>query len=98
MSNDQKNGTGLSRRQFLKGSGVSAAALAGAPIETLAGEKVVAETKALAAPGFGPGPVKLELNVNGAKYSTNIEPRVTLLDALRNYVDVTGPKRVCDRG
>jgi xanthine dehydrogenase YagT iron-sulfur-binding subunit len=47
---------------------------------------------------MGPGAVKLELNVNGAKMTTNIEPRVTLLDALRNYLDVTGCKRVCDRG
>ena len=30
--------------------------------------------------------------------TTNVEPRVTLLDALRNYLDVTGCKRVCDRG
>jgi xanthine dehydrogenase YagT iron-sulfur-binding subunit len=29
---------------------------------------------------------------------TNVEPRVTLLDALRNYLDVTGCKKVCDRG
>jgi xanthine dehydrogenase YagT iron-sulfur-binding subunit len=36
--------------------------------------------------------------VNGQKITTKVEPRVTLLDALRNYVDVTGPKRVCDRG
>lgn len=47
---------------------------------------------------FGPGPVKIELNVNGAKMTTSVEPRVTLLDALRNYLDVTGCKRVCDRG
>src|SRR6185369_3179724 len=30
--------------------------------------------------------------------NTSVEPRVTLLDALRNYLDVTGCKRVCDRG
>ncbi|MBN9117599.1 MAG: (2Fe-2S)-binding protein [Planctomycetes bacterium] len=30
--------------------------------------------------------------------SANVEPRVTLLDALCNYLDVTGCKRVCDRG
>ncbi len=30
--------------------------------------------------------------------NTTVEPRVTLLDALRNYLDVTGCKRVCDRG
>src|SRR5262249_46662830 len=38
------------------------------------------------------------LTVNGAKMSTKVEPRVTLLDALRDYLDVTGCKRVCDRG
>jgi xanthine dehydrogenase YagT iron-sulfur-binding subunit len=42
--------------------------------------------------------VKLDLNVNGKDYSTKVEPRVTLLDALRDYLDVTGCKRVCDRG
>jgi xanthine dehydrogenase YagT iron-sulfur-binding subunit len=51
-----------------------------------------------AASGMGPNAVKLELNVNGAKMTTSVEPRVTLLDALRNYLDVTGCKRVCDRG
>jgi len=47
---------------------------------------------------IGPGPVKLTLDVNDAKMTTTVEPRVTLLDALRNYLDVTGCKRVCDRG
>jgi tRNA nucleotidyltransferase (CCA-adding enzyme) len=50
------------------------------------------------AAAFGPAPVLLELTVNGKKVTTNVEPRVTLLDALRNYLDVTGCKRVCDRG
>ena len=50
------------------------------------------------APAYGPAPVLLELTVNGKKVTTNVEPRVTLLDALRNYLDVTGCKRVCDRG
>jgi xanthine dehydrogenase YagT iron-sulfur-binding subunit len=40
----------------------------------------------------------LTLDVNGEKMTTQVEPRVTLLDALRNYLDVTGCKRVCDRG
>jgi xanthine dehydrogenase YagT iron-sulfur-binding subunit len=38
------------------------------------------------------------LTVNGKKLSTSVEPRVTLLDALRDFLDVTGCKRVCDRG
>jgi xanthine dehydrogenase YagT iron-sulfur-binding subunit len=90
-----KGGPGLSRRQFLKGSGAAAAAtaLTGAPAALSKPDEDKADVV-----GMGPGPVKLELTVNGAKMTTNVEPRVTLLDALRNYLDVTGCKRVCDRG
>src|SRR5206468_1940853 len=80
----------------LKGSGAAAAAtaLAQQPLPAAA-----AETQAAGgAVAIGPGPVAIELTVNGAKMSTKVEPRVTLLDALRNYLDVTGCKRVCDRG
>jgi len=85
---------GVSRRGFLTGTG-AAAAVAGLTAE-------LAPPAAAQPPGapaaFGPGPVLLELTVNGQKVTTNVEPRVTLLDALRNYLDVTGCKRVCDRG
>ena len=40
----------------------------------------------------------VELAVNGKKYSLQLEPRVTLLDALRDQLEITGAKRVCDRG
>jgi xanthine dehydrogenase YagT iron-sulfur-binding subunit len=91
-----KHGPGLSRRQFLRGTGATAAA----GIVPLATATVpAAEDKADAAPAIGPGAVKLTLNVNGKDAPpANVEPRVTLLDALRNYLDVTGCKRVCDRG
>ena len=81
----------------MKGSGVAAAAsaLANAPLPAYA--ETADETKG-AAVAMGPAPVQLELTVNGAKFKTAVEPRVTLLDALRNYLDVTGCKRVCDRG
>jgi xanthine dehydrogenase YagT iron-sulfur-binding subunit len=91
-----KNGPSLSRRAFLKGTGVAAAtsALAQAPLPALA----KADDNKATAVAMGPAPVQLELMVNGAKHKTAVEPRVTLLDALRNYLDVTGCKRVCDRG
>jgi xanthine dehydrogenase YagT iron-sulfur-binding subunit len=101
-----KNGPGLSRRDFLKGSGAGAAATAlaqvplGAVAEAAPGSAPVGEGAAM-----GPGPVALKLNVNGKDLNTKVEPRVTLLDALRNHLDVTGKhldvtgcKRVCDRG
>jgi xanthine dehydrogenase YagT iron-sulfur-binding subunit len=92
-----KNGPGLSRRDFLKGSGAAAAAtaLATAPVTALAGAEAAESSKVI---GMGPGPVMVQLTVDGKKMSQALEPRVTLLDALRNYLDVTGCKRVCDRG
>jgi xanthine dehydrogenase YagT iron-sulfur-binding subunit len=93
-----KNGPGVSRRDFLRGSGAAAAAAATAlaPLPPAA-EAFAAEDGGGGSVAVGPGPVKLTLDVNGAKMETKVEPRVTLLDALRNYLDVTGCKRVCDR-
>jgi len=47
---------------------------------------------------LGPGDVPVALTVNGKRVDLKIEPRVTLLDALRTRADLTGNKRVCDRG
>ncbi|MCI0703282.1 MAG: (2Fe-2S)-binding protein [Planctomycetia bacterium] len=84
---------GISRRGFLAGTG-AATAVAGVTSELAP----ATAAQPGAAPAHGPGPVLLQLTVNGQKVNTNVEPRVTLLDALRNYLDVTGCKRVCDRG
>lgn len=88
---------GVSRRDFLRGSGAAAtaAALAQAPLAEAAEDEKKAGGDVVA---IGPGPVKLTLDINGTSQETSVEPRVTLLDALRNYLDVTGCKRVCDRG
>ena len=88
------NGSGVSRRDFLRSSGLAATAVALAEAAARAEEtSAPIVTKAI-----GPEPVKLTLDVNNAVMTTYVEPRVTLLDALRNYLDVTGCKRVCDRG
>jgi xanthine dehydrogenase YagT iron-sulfur-binding subunit len=39
----------------------------------------------------------MTLRINGKTHQVNLEPRVTLLDALRNHLDLTGAKKVCDR-
>jgi xanthine dehydrogenase YagT iron-sulfur-binding subunit len=89
-----RDGAGVSRRAFLRGSGA-----AGAAIALVEAPEDRAEAQEAKKPvGMGPGAVKVALDVNGAKMETSIEPRVTLLDALRDYLDVTGCKRVCDRG
>jgi xanthine dehydrogenase YagT iron-sulfur-binding subunit len=81
--------SGVSRRDFLKISTISAAAV---PI--LGAGVMEAEEQVKV---YGPGKVPLELDVNGQKHTLQLEPRVTLLDALRDGLDTTGAKRVCDR-
>jgi len=82
--------SGVSRRDFLKISGISAAAVPvlGTKVVHAAGEPVEV---------YGPGKVPVELTINGAKHTLQLEPRVTLLDALRDHLEITGAKRVCDR-
>ncbi len=86
----RKDEPGFSRRSFLKtvgASSVAAGVLGKAPAVDAQGANVV-----------GPGPVPIALNVNGRTVRLEIEPRVTLLDALRMRADLTGNKRGCDRG
>jgi len=87
---------GLSRRQFLKISGVSAAVPLAAPLVASAGALAL-ETAGDSAVQ-GPGKVPVTLTINGKSKSAQLEPRVTLLDTLRDQFELTGAKRVCDRG
>jgi xanthine dehydrogenase YagT iron-sulfur-binding subunit len=84
--------TRFSRRGFLGGIGIGAAG-------TGLLERPVEASPAAAAVS-GPGPVPITLNINGKPVKLNVEPRVTLLDAMRNHMEppLTGAKRVCDRG
>jgi xanthine dehydrogenase YagT iron-sulfur-binding subunit len=83
--------SGVSRRDFLKISSISAAAV------PILGTKVV-QAAGVPVKVYGPGKVPVELTINGQKHTLQLEPRVTLLDALRDQLDITGAKRVCDRG
>jgi xanthine dehydrogenase YagT iron-sulfur-binding subunit len=85
---------GASRRDFLRGSSLAAATA------VLTGQATVALDEARAAesePKVLSGSLKITLKVNGVERTCSVEPRSTLLDTLRNRLDVTGPKRVCDR-
>jgi xanthine dehydrogenase YagT iron-sulfur-binding subunit len=46
----------------------------------------------------GPGSVPVRLEVNGRPRVVDLEPRVSLLDALREHLDLTGSKKGCDQG
>ncbi len=82
---------GVSRREFLKISGLTAA------VPLVTGPKMI-EVGGAEVALYGPGKTPVALTVNGRKYAAQLEPRVTLLDALRNEFELTGAKRVCDRG
>jgi len=86
-----------SRRNFLKGVGIAGAGAAVADhLWTEAGAKEEQQTTPTAASGD----VRVALNVNGQQRTVQVEPRTTLLNALRNHLEpaVTGPKLVCDMG
>jgi xanthine dehydrogenase YagT iron-sulfur-binding subunit len=86
--------SGFSRRDFLRGS--AAGALSSGVLTTgVAGTTV---PQAAEAGLTGPGATAVTLTVNGRAHRLQLEPRVTLLDALRNHLDFTGSKKVCDRG
>ncbi|MFO1078325.1 MAG: (2Fe-2S)-binding protein [Planctomycetota bacterium] len=82
---------GFSRRAFLKGTAAVSAAGAGLTAAAPAFAPPKPET-------FGPGEHEIQLRVNGAARIVKVETRTTLLDALRDGLDLTGCKKVCDRG
>lgn len=94
MSDSKRDGFGVqSRRNFFKSVGTVAVGAAAASAQTVAAELEKANAEKI----IGPGPVPVTLNINGAGLELQIEPRVTLLDALRNYSSLTGAKEGCDR-
>ncbi len=90
---DSNGGLSISRRSFLKSFGTSAAVAATAQVEAVAKEL----EKATAEKMIGPEAVPITLQVNGKALKLQLEPRVTLLEALRNHAPLTGSKEVCDR-
>ena len=89
---NRKDPGGVSRRDFIKGVGRGAlgtavlAPLRGQTIATKKGRVPVYERKTIT------------LTVNGKKIDLAVEANETLLDALRDRLDLTGAKKVCDRG
>ena len=100
-SRDERNDSkspAITRRSFIKGAGAVAAA---AGLSRVSSSAAAAEQKALPAgvvESLGPGVESIELKINGKLVPLAVEPRVTLLGALREHLGLTGTKLVCDRG
>jgi len=83
----------FSRRGFLRGAGIGGGVLGTGLLEP------EAQAEPQASPAMlGPGEIPITLTINGKPHKLSLEPRVTLLDALRERLELTGAKRVCDRG
>jgi len=85
----------MTRRGFLQ-SALAAAAVAEAPHVLATQPMPLASAEVFAIPEAPPQPVRL--SINGKDYTLQLEPRVTLLDALRETIGLTGAKKGCDRG
>ena len=87
--------SGVSRRSFLSGLGAAGLAVTAQPILAA----VPTETAAAAQPTpVAADVVPVTLNINGTQHQLQIEPRVALLDCLREYVNLPGTKKGCDHG
>ena len=93
--NDSKPRDGLtvSRRSFLRTFGTTAAVAATAQVDAVAQQLANANAET----PVGPQAVPVALTVNGKSLRIQLEPRVTLLEALRDHANLTGSKEVCDR-
>ncbi|SFQ23048.1 2Fe-2S iron-sulfur cluster-binding protein [Ralstonia sp. NFACC01] len=83
-----------SRRGFLQSAAAAASAFALPHEPAGAGTSASAPARPAALAPARP----VSLNINGKPYALSLEPRVTLLDALREVLGLTGTKKGCDRG
>lgn len=102
MSDEQKDSLvpEVSRRGFIRGMGGSLAATAAVAVG-VPDTEAKAVVQAPVPPATGKrlkGTVRVKLNVNGEERSADVEPRTTLLNTLRDDLDLTGAKKICDRG
>ncbi len=88
----------LKRRRFGQIVIISAvvSAIANFTKETFA--QMISNTPTSVATTPNSGTMNVKLRVNNSQHALEIEPRVSLLDALREYIGLTGTKKGCDHG
>ena len=88
------SGMRLSRRSLLQSAGGAAAlSVVGAQAQDAAPKQAAAASAPTSSTARS-----VKLRINGRGYALELEPRVTLLDALREYAELPGTKKGCDRG
>ncbi|HEX5126020.1 MAG TPA: 2Fe-2S iron-sulfur cluster-binding protein [Rhodocyclaceae bacterium] len=86
------------RRNFLQSSALLAGSLAAPSLHAQTNESESVLKDASSTVAAAPATVRTRLRINGSDHDLNLEPRVTLLDALREHSGMTGTKKGCDRG
>jgi xanthine dehydrogenase YagT iron-sulfur-binding subunit len=90
-------GSPATRRHFLKQVAGTSAAISLGP--ALIGLGTVEAAETTATPGAANTPTaSVQLKINGKEYTLTLDPRTTLLDALREHLQLTGSKKGCDHG
>lgn len=90
--------SGVTRRSFLGHVGVAGIAVTAGPLLQRASAATQVETPTGAMPPANPAAVPVTLKINGQEHRLQLEPRVTLLDALRNDLQMFGTKMGCNHG
>jgi len=91
-------GSPETRRRFLKQVAGTGAAITLGPSLLGIGSVEAAETDATPLAGASAGATSLQLKINGKDYNLEVDPRTTLLDALREHLHLSGSKKGCDHG
>ncbi|MGB5428090.1 (2Fe-2S)-binding protein [Eudoraea sp.] len=95
QGSESKPTKGITRRSFIRGAGLSTA---GSVLLTSNALAFDVKEQLAAGKEFGPEAVTIKMKVNGIMNSISVEPRTTLASALRDHLELTGTKVVCDRG
>ena len=80
-----------SRREFLESAGTTAALASAVPVLGISTAQAQSDTESTAAK------TRIQLTVNGSRHSVDVEDRWTLVEVLRDQLDLTGTKIGCDR-
>jgi xanthine dehydrogenase YagT iron-sulfur-binding subunit len=95
MANSDNSGSGLSRRDFLNAAAATTGGIAAAKrVRAQSADAPAAESS----PPSARDTVAVTLRVNGVARRVELDPRTTLLDALRDHLDLPGTKKGCDMG
>jgi xanthine dehydrogenase YagT iron-sulfur-binding subunit len=86
-------GSDMTRRELLEAAAVTGGALVGGQLMPSFIPEAAAQTA-----GAVPAPIDLALRVNGTEHRLTLDPRTTLLDALREHLHLTGSKKGCGLG